>query len=207
LGPWDSVSCREDGKKFGEDAVSVGEIFPTNTAPILTMEGNQLTPVPVFWGFPKWDGSKGVLINARSESALQKPLFSKPLLTRRCVIPSTGFYEWTYTKSFERQTSLFPIAEEPPSPKDPKVKLFFRRPGEVMLYMAGMIGTFTGADGNPCDAFCILTAEAKHSIARFHERMPVILSPDEREDWIGSDAFMREVLAREGPELEWKLAG
>jgi putative SOS response-associated peptidase YedK len=54
----------EIDRKFGEDAVSVGEIFPTNTAPILTMEGNQLTPVPVFWGFPKWDGSKGVLINA-----------------------------------------------------------------------------------------------------------------------------------------------
>ena len=170
------------------------------------MGNGRLTPVPISWGFPKWDG-KGTIINARCETALSKPTFSKPLLTRRCVIPSTGFYEWAHAKAYEEQISLFPDApESSPSPKDKKVKLLFRRPGELMLYMAWMIGTSVDATGAPKDCFCILTTEAKHSISRFHMRMPVILSAHEREDWITGDTFMREVLARDGPELEWNPA-
>lgn len=76
-----------------------------------------------------------------------------------------------------------------------------------MLYMAGMIDTFTDIDGKANDAFVILTTAANASMTPFHDRMPVILSPDECEDWINSDTFMREVLAREGMELEWKIAG
>lgn len=195
----------EVSRKFGDGAVNTGEIRPTNTAPILIMDGNRLSPCPVSWGFPKWDGN-GVVINARSESALQKTMFSNPLLTRRCIIPSTGFYEWAYEAVLEPQTSLFPV-EQKPSAKEPKMKLFFRRPGEPMLYMAGMINTFKDKDGNDKDAFVILTTAANASMERFHDRMPVILSPNEREDWISNDTFMREVLARVGSELEWEIAG
>ena len=196
----------ELSRRFGSGAVSTGEIFPTNRAPILIMENDRLAPFPVFWGFPKWNG-KGTVINARCETALQKPTFSKPLLRRRCVIPSTGFYEWAFVKEYEKQMSLFlDIAESKPSPKDPKIKLLFRLPGESMLYMAGMVGTSVDANGAANDCFCILTTVAKHSISRFHERMPVILSAIECEDWITSDTFMREVLARDGPDLDWRPA-
>ena len=196
----------EVSRRFGSGAVNTGEIFPTNHAPILVMENNRLTPFPVFWGFPKWDG-KGTIINARCESALQKPTFAKPLLTRRCVIPSTGFYEWAFVKAYEEQMSLFPDAGElKPSPKDKKIKLLFRRPGESMLYMAGMIRTSIDANGAARDCFCILTTEAKHSIARFHERMPLILSADECEDWIADETFMRQALVRDGPDLDWNPA-
>ena len=198
----------EVSRIFGSGAINTGELFPTNKAPVLTLKDGRLAPSPAFWGFPKWGGSKGVIINARSESALQKTMFSRPLLTRRCIIPSTGFYEWTYEKVAEpEQISLFGEAEKPPPGKADKVKLHFRLPGESMLYMAGMIDTFTDADGNPRDSFCILTTESAHTIARFHERMPVILSPGECEDWITSDVFMREVLKRKGPDLEWRRAG
>ena len=145
-----------------------------------------------------------MIINARSESALAKPMFSAPLLTRRCIVPSTGFYEWTFAVSKREQAPLFGEDEQPPPNK--KVKLHFKLPGESMLFMAGMINTFTDADGNPRDSFCILTTEAAHTIARFHERMPVIILPDECEDWIKNDACMREVMARKGPDLEWKRA-
>lgn len=202
----------EVSRKFGDGAVSTGEIRPTNTAAILTMDGNRLTPCPVSWGFPKWN-SKGVNINARTDTVLHaidhpqiSSIWRNPILTRRCVIPSTGFYEWAYEAVFEPQTSLFPI-EHKPSAKDPKVKLFFRRPGESMLYMAGMIGTFADKDGNAKDYFVILTTAANGSMERFHDRMPVILSPSECEDWINNETFMREVLARIGSELEWKIAG
>lgn len=193
----------EVSRKFGDGAVATGEIRPTNSAPILTLVGGRLTPVPVSWGFPKWDG-KGVLINARSESALEKPMFSEALLTRRCVIPSTGFYEWTNYQEPE-QLSFF-SEDSRPKGKPQKLKLHFKRPGESMLYMAGMIGRFKGADGLDKDAFIILTTTASESMARFHDRMPVILTADEREEWIRSEAFMREVLVREGSMLEWKVA-
>jgi len=199
----------EVGRKFGTDAINTGEIYPTHKAPVLMLEGGRLAPIPISWGFPKWDG-KGVLINARCESALQKPMFSKPLLTRRCVVPSTGFYEWTMVNVDEpkpvQQMSLFGDTEPEPSKKSSKVKLHFRLPGEQMLYMAGILNTFIDENGNRYDSFCILTTESVHTMARFHERMPVILSPDEREEWIKSETFMRQVLARKGPDLEWKLA-
>ena len=197
----------EVSKKFGNGAVSTGEIAPTNFAPILMMDGNRLAPSPASFGFPKWDGS-GVLINARSESALEKPMFSKPLLTRRCVIPSVGFYEWAYESmvTLEQQMTMFQTENKPPA-KEPKVKLFFRRPDEPMLYMAGMVNTFKDKSGHEQDSFVVLTTDAKHAIARFHDRMPVIITADEREEWLTSETFMREVLTREGSELEWRKAG
>jgi len=201
----------EVSRRFGSGAVKTGEIFPTNIAPILTMEDHRLAPRPVFWGFQKWNG-KGVLVNARSDTALnpdtawKRDIFHKPLLTRRCVVPSTGFYEWAFVKAYEQQVSLFTDEEAKPPPKSPKIKLHFRRPGTTMLYMAGILNTFKDANGAARDSFCILTTSAKHSIARFHERMPVILSPEECEDWITNNNFMREALARDGPDLEWNPA-
>lgn len=176
----------EIGKKYGENAVSAlktDEIFPANLAPVLIMERDRLTPKPAVWGFPKWDG-KGRIINARAETALERPMFRKPLLERRCVIPSTGFYEW---KSVEG--------------KKKKAKYLLRLPDSQMLYMAGMTNVFQDAAGNPYAAYCILTTAASKSVKEIHDRMPVILTPDERETWLTDDNFMRHVLERSGPEL------
>ena len=76
-------------------AMKTGEIFPTNIAPVLALEKNALEAMLMNWGFPKWQG-EGVIINARSETAMEKPMFRNSLGTRRCVIPSTGFYEWKH---------------------------------------------------------------------------------------------------------------
>ena len=64
---------REVGMKFDGTGLTMktGEIYPTNNAPILTMQGNKLTIDLMKWGFPKWDG-KGVIINAKSETAAEK---------------------------------------------------------------------------------------------------------------------------------------
>ena len=196
----------EISRKFGDGAIASGEIFPTDKAPILTLSDGQLSPAPISWGFPKWD-RKGVIINARSETVLQKPMFSKPILTRRCVIPSTGFFEWAHDNAPSQQMTLFDAQEIPPPRKDKKKKLLFTIPDEPMLYMAGMIGTFADKDGTQTDAFCILTTEANASMLPFYDRMPVILSNKELEDWICSETFMHEVLARKGPTLGWRTAG
>jgi len=166
-----------------------GEVFPTNIAPVI--ENGEI--VAVKWGFPHWKNT-GVIINARSETALEKRMFGKPLRERRCVIPSSGFYEWGDNSGHS------------PGRKR-KSKYLFRRPGEHMLYMAGMIGTFRDAFGEEYSAFTILTTAANENVAPIHDRMPVILAADEIDPWTSDHGFMEFVLHRPGPELSSVLEG
>lgn len=71
-----------------------GEIFPTNTVPILSGDGL----IAGKWGFPKYKGS-GVIINARAETVIEKPTFRDSFLVRRCLIPCSGYYEWDSNKN------------------------------------------------------------------------------------------------------------
>jgi len=186
---------------FTKGEYTKGEVFPTNIAPVI--ENGVI--VAVKWGFPHWKNT-GVIINARSETALEKRMFGKPLRERRCVIPSSGFYEWgdnsdwshgadrsrfnTYNRSSGRNTG-----------RKRKNKYLFRKPGEHSLYMAGMVGTFRDALGEEYSAFTILTTAANDDVAPIHDRMPVILAADEVDLWINDNVFMEFVLHRPGPEL------
>ena len=71
-----------------------GEIYPTNPAPVLLAGQDDIRPDVAVWGFPNFRSKSGVIINARAETALDKKSFRESLLSRRCVIPSTGFFEW-----------------------------------------------------------------------------------------------------------------
>lgn len=191
---------REVGRRFGDDAakaLKTGEIFPTNIAPILGIEGNHLAPRPAKWGFPKWDG-KGSIINAKAETVQklptfnnssavyrqQPPVFRSPIMEHRCVIPSTGFYEWKHVEGVKK-----------------KDKFLLRLPGSEMLYMAGIANVFKDESGQPYETYCILTTAANNSVSVVHDRMPVILMPDELDKWLADNGFMNRVLARDGPEL------
>ena len=169
-------------KKFGPDAIRTGEIFPANIAPIVRMVDGKVEIERGTWGFPKWDG-KGVIINARSDTAFDKPMFAKPLKRSRCVVPSTGFYEWTHEG------------------KKAVDKYLFRQPETPMLYFAGMVDRFKGADGEMRDHFVILTQNPNKCVAPFHDRMPVILQKSELVKWLRHDDYVRSVFVREGPEL------
>ncbi len=92
--------------KYAHTDVKSGEIFPTNTAPVLIEQNSTVTPVPVQMGFSNFR-NKGVIINARAETAEEKKTFKDSLLNRKCVIPSTGFYEWDKSK----QKYLFNLPE------------------------------------------------------------------------------------------------
>lgn len=134
--------------RFGATSIHTGEIFPTNTAPILLLEEQKMTPKPMIWGFPSFKG-KGVIINARGETAMDKPMFRRSLLERRCVVPTTGFYEWNSQKR----------------------KYHFRLPGQDRLYLAGLWNTFRDEK-----RFVILTTAPNDTIINVHDRMPVLLS-------------------------------
>ena len=141
----------EAGRKRPDAEIKTGEIFPTNTVPVLVAGRGGPEPYPIKWGFPGFRGNN-VIINARAETAQVKPLFRKSLYTKRCIIPSTGFYEWD---------------------KD-KRKFKFNLPESGVLYMAGLYNEFNGEP-----RFLILTTAANPSVSPIHHRMPVILQKEE----------------------------
>ncbi|NLK26917.1 MAG: SOS response-associated peptidase [Clostridiales bacterium] len=175
--------------KFHGKEVKTGEIFPTNAVPILIREDKGssaelsleassrlpqgVSPVISNWGFPKFD-QKGVIINARSETAFEKRTFRDSLLNRRCIIPSTGFYEWDSSKQ----------------------KFLFRQEGTNALYMAGLYSFYQGEM-----RFVILTTQANDSMKAVHHRMPLVIPRDEIETWIFDYDATNAILKRTPPQL------
>lgn len=161
-----------NAKTHGRE-VKTGEIFPTNQVPILIGDYNQASPALSSWGFPKFN-KKGVIINARSETAFEKRTFRDSIINRRCIIPSTGFYEWDSEKR----------------------KIMFRLDGTNALYMAGMYNYYQEEM-----RFVILTAEANKSISDVHHRMPLVIPKNEIDTWILDDTVTNDILHRVPPQL------
>jgi len=172
-----------DKYKDTDITVKTGEIYPTDNAPVLFVQEGRPALGIMKWGFPKWDGS-GVIINAKSETAAQKKMFAKPLALRRCIILSTGFYEWA---------KLHGKAKE---------KHQFNDPYSSMLYMAGIYADYPDKDGNLATRFVILTRDANSYISDIHDRMPVILYKDELVRWLTDYDFAVKMLERDGVVLK-----
>ena len=160
------------------DKLKTGEIFPTDVAPIFVPQKEIIKPKLMAWGFPRFDG-KGVIINARAETAAEKKMFGAPLRSKRCIIPSTGFYEWDADKK----------------------KFIFNMPDSQMVYMAGLYNQFEGED-----RFVILTTDANSSMAEVHDRMPVVVPKDLIDHWILDPGSIDEILFGPHPGLRKELA-
>ena len=158
-------------RRFPGVVMSTGEIFPTDVVPIITPDG----PVPSRWGFKRYDG-KGNIINARSETAEEKPTFRNAFRNGRCVIPTTGFFEWTKDKQ--------------------KIKYLFELPDEQLLYMAGLCEYI---DNDLC--MVVLTRAANGSVADVHDRMPVILTGDQLTLWLNETDEARQIIEMAAPAL------
>ncbi|NTF07008.1 SOS response-associated peptidase [Agrobacterium rubi] len=127
----------------------------------------------VRWGFmPGWVKDPKdfpLLINARSETAIDKASFRAAMRHRRILIPATGFYEW----------------RRPPKEEGGKVQAYYIKPkkGGIVAF-AGLMETWSSADGSEVDTGAILTTSANRSIARIHDRMPVVISPEDFSRWL-----------------------
>lgn len=159
--------------------VKTGEIFPTDLAPVL-MAGNNggRLATAMAWGFPAWKSARPI-INARSETAAEKKTFQSGLEKRRCVIPSTGYFEWDRDKR----------------------KFMFRWPESAAVYLAGIWNDYGGEQ-----RFCILTRAAEESVAGIHERMPVVLKPSELDAWIHDRTAAGRLMRAAPPVLAYKTA-
>jgi putative SOS response-associated peptidase YedK len=125
------------------------------------------------WGFTN-PYKKGLIINARSETAREKNLFADSMARRRCVIPASGFYEWDRYKARYR----------------------FTLPGNKLILLAGIFHEEQGVN-----RYTILTTEANESMIRVHDRMPVLIGRDEMRSWIYDSSKLTEFLERKQPEL------
>lgn len=163
--------AQEIQRKYGDGAWTPGEMRPTALAPVLLPGRSGVRPELYRWGYRLPDS---LVINARAETAEKKPLFQESVERRRCVVPSTGFYEWDSEKR----------------------KYLFTLPDSDALYMAGL---WSVRDGLPC--FCILTTEANASMREVHSRMPLLLDSEQVLPWLESSTEARKLLRREPPQL------
>lgn len=161
-------------------SLTSGEKFPSEVLPVLRAEAGETKPRPALmqWGFKmsKAGQSDKLIINARAETAADKPMFRQALAQRRCVLATTGFYEWTHDAA--------------------KTKYLFRLPDRPMLYLAGL---FSVNQERP--SFVVLTQEANASMLEVHQRMPVILGQNELGAWLYDNDVATQLLRRTGPEL------
>lgn len=105
-------------------------------------------------------------INARSETAAEKPTFRSAMKKRRCLIPTSGFYEWKAQKGGPKQPYLFRMREQ---------RLFA---------MAGLHEFWKGEGGEIIESAAILTTQGNATLTPVHERMPVILAPGDYARWL-----------------------
>jgi putative SOS response-associated peptidase YedK len=126
----------------------------------------------VKWGLiPYWakDHKMGArLINARSETAADRPAFRAPFKMRRCLIPADGFYEW---KKLEKG-------------KEPYLVVLSNR---LPFAFAGLWESWKSPDGELIESCTILTTDANDLVQPIHDRMPAILLPNDYELWLNPD--------------------
>ncbi len=138
------------------------------------------------WGLiPSWAKDHAIghkLINARSETAAEKPSFRSAFRHRRCLIPADGFYEWQ-RRGGTRQPWLFGLRDGAP--------MIFAGLWDRWTVPEGAALTGSLAERSPGDAVetcTILTTAANETVAPVHGRMPVILAPNAWDAWLTGDA-------------------
>src|SRR4029078_6547665 len=123
----------------------------------------------VRWGLiPSWvkDAREfATLINARAETASDKPSFRGAMRHRRCLVPADGFYEWT-------------------GGRGTKQPHFIRLNDNELFSFSWVFGVLLGAAGSEIETMAILTTGANHDMARSHDRMPVIIEAQNFAPWL-----------------------
>ncbi len=117
---------------------------------------------------PSWvkDPHKfALVINARSETILEKPSFRNAVRRRRCLLPADGYYEW----------------QASPTRKRP---FFIRRRDSQPMGLAGVAETWTGPNGEEVDTVAIVTAAAPSEMTLLHDRVPVTIEPKDFDRWL-----------------------
>ena len=139
------------------------------------------------WGLiPRWiEDVKTApkLNNARGESVAEKPSFKSAFKSRRCLIPASGFYEWQAQGQGPKQPYFISLKSGKP------------------IAMAGLWESKEFADGSILRTACVITTAANELMAPIHDRMPVIISPENWQAWLTAPAdSAKELITPFAPE-------
>lgn len=146
-------------------------IAPTQEIPVVVNEeGNRL--ITCRWGLvPPWSKDPSIgsrMINARAETLAEKPSFKEPLKKHRCLIVTDGFYEWKKTDGG-------------------KVPVYITMKDGRPFGFAGLFSDWRPTEGEIIRTCTIVTSEPNELLEPIHNRMPVIIKPDDRDIWLDPD--------------------
>ncbi|WP_133966821.1 SOS response-associated peptidase [Eubacterium limosum] len=160
--------------------VKKGDVYPSNLAPIYapTPDQNGKSLEVMKWGY-EVSFRKGLLINARSETILEKKTFKKDFLERRCIVPASGFYEWDKEKN----------------------KYIFQAQDDEALYIVGVFREHENAS-----EYVILTKAPVEPVVAIHDRMPVIIPHSKAEEWLYDDNAAMGIVTQNYVPLDCQMA-
>jgi putative SOS response-associated peptidase YedK len=163
-------------------------VAPTQPIAIVRLVDGQRHFALVRWGLlPSWvkdPKTFTLLINARGETAAEKPAFRAAMKRRRCLIPADGFYEWQAAGERKRP-------------------FYVRAKSGAPLAFAGLWETWTGPNGEELETGTIVTTRANRTLSPIHDRMPVIVPPEAFDLWLDGatvDATTAAALIAPAPE-------
>ena len=156
-------------------------VCPTQAIPVVTSEGGARRLRSMRWGFlPAWyktptDGP--LIINARADTIATKPAFREAVRSRRCLIPASGFYEWSE------------------GPAGSRLPWYVTRADGLPMALAG-VWQHWERDGQAHDTCAIVSTEAGPAMAGLHHREPVVIEADDWPLWLGEAGHGAAVLMR-----------
>ena len=148
------------------------DFYPNQVAPIILSLDNQLVLMPMVWGYPgyinkdKPNVKPRPLINAKSETIDKLHTWKDSVQHRRCIIPTSGFYEWMHLSNKE------------------KIQYKFNDVKQENTYLAGIYKTFSD---EKISRFSIVTTQANESMKDVHDRMPLVILESEIDTWLNDD--------------------
>ena len=174
------------GRLFPREALrSGGEVRPSDVAPVLAPDrSGRRTVVPMKWGFR----AKTLIVNARAETAAERPLFRESWQSRRCAVPSSCYFEWEHPESPDgrRKTGTKYRLQEKDAP------------------LTWLCGLYRMEEGIPC--FVVLTRAPGENIRFIHDRMPLILPESAVEEWIRPETRPEDLLSLARTDLIFRPA-
>jgi putative SOS response-associated peptidase YedK len=164
-------------------------VAPRQSVPVVVLDPAQgRVGRTMRWGFPpQWVRRQGKepfdappLVNARGEDAADKPTWREALATRRCLVPSTGFYEWLGAGAGRRPVHIGAAGGGP-------------------LTFAGLWGAFDWGEKKDWPCMAIVTCTPNAEVATLHDRMPVVLDAEQQARWLDPAADPAELAALLAP--------
>jgi len=169
-------------------------IAPTQPIPVVIVQNGARHFHLMRWGLlPSWvKDTRGfaLLINARSETVLEKPAFRHAIRRRRALVPADGYYEWRSVGGRRKQPYFIHRADGQP------------------LGFAAVYETWLGPNGEELDTVAIVTTAAGEDLAELHDRVPVTIAPDNFARWLDCagdevDAVLPLMVAPAIGEFAW----